>query len=45
MEVVPLFDRAQGLEAHKLYKEEDGSHIIHVYMIFYVFYYMVYLDI
>ena len=30
MEVVSLMDGAWGLEAHFLYKEEDGSHIIHV---------------
>ena len=44
MEVVSLMDGAYGLEAHLLYKEEDGSHIIQV-MTFLCFDYMVCLDI
>ena len=44
MEVVLLLDGASGLQAHILFKEEDGNHIDHVY-IFDIFEYMVYLDI
>ena len=44
MEVVSLMDGDYGLEHHFLYKDKDGIHITHV-MIYYVFYYMVCLDI
>ena len=35
MEVVLLLDEAYGLQAHILFKEEEGSHIHYAYVFWY----------